>query len=78
MNQSKSDGGELLPLRRMAARLGVPSKWLREQAEIGAVPSLKAGNRFLFVPSVVRAVVSSMAGDQSANPSGSSPQGGAA
>ena len=78
MNQSKSDGGELLPLRRMAARLGVPSKWLREQAEIGAVPSLKAGNRFLFVPSVVRDVVASMAGNHPANPSGSSPNGGAA
>ena len=76
MDRAKLEGGELLPLRRMAARLGVPSKWLREQAEIGAVPSLKAGNRFLFVPSVVCAVVSSMAGDQSANPSGSSPQGG--
>jgi hypothetical protein len=61
MDQSKMDGSDLLPLRRMAARLGVPSKWLREQAECGAVPSLKAGKRFLFVPSAVRAVVATMA-----------------
>ena len=61
MDQSKMDGSDLLPLRRMAARLGVPSKWLREQAESGAVPSLKAGKRFLFAPAAVRSVVSAMA-----------------
>ena len=61
MDQSKIEGGELLTLRRMAARLGVPSRWLREQAEIGAVPSLKAGKRFLFAPSAVRSVVAAMA-----------------
>ncbi len=52
---------DLLPLRRMAARLGVPSKWLKEQAESGKVPGLKAGDRWLFVPDVaaVRALAES-------------------
>lgn len=63
MNHSKSDGGELLSLRRMAARLGVPAKWLREQAEGGKVPGLRAGDRWLFVPDVARAAVRAMAGD---------------
>lgn len=62
MNQSKLSGGELLPLRRMAARLGVPSKWLREQAENGKVPGLRAGDRWLFVPDATSAAVRAMAG----------------
>ena len=57
MDQSKVEGCELLTLRRMAARLGVPSKWLREQAESGKVPGLRAGNRWLFVPDVASAAV---------------------
>jgi hypothetical protein len=52
---------ELLSLRRMAARLGVPSQWLKEQAEAGSVPGLKAGERWLFKPDVVAAAVSKMA-----------------
>ena len=63
MDQSKVEGCELLTLRRMAARLGVPSKWLREQAESGKVPGLRAGNRWLFVPDVASAAVRAMAGD---------------
>ena len=65
MNQSKSDsdGDEMLPLYQMANMLGVPSKWLREQAEIGKVPGLRAGTRWLFVPSAARAAVRAMAGD---------------
>jgi hypothetical protein len=61
MDQTNVEGCELLPLRRMAARLGVPCRWLKEQAEIGAVPSLKAGKRFLFSPHAVRCVISAMA-----------------
>ncbi|MFM2014429.1 MAG: hypothetical protein RLZZ396_3213 [Planctomycetota bacterium] len=72
MDQSKSDGGELLPLRRMAARLGVPSRWLKEQAENGTVPSLKAGKRFLFAPNAVRTVVAAMAERGSSQPEGGS------
>ena len=61
MNDAIERGRDLLPLRRMAARLGVPSKWLREQAEAGDVPGLLAGNRWLFRPDVVTPIVAAMA-----------------
>ena len=61
MNDAIERGRDLLPLRRMAARLGVPSKWLREQAEAGDVPGLLAGNRWLFRPDVVAPIVAAMA-----------------
>jgi hypothetical protein len=61
MSQMQERGRNLLPLRRMAARLGVPSRWLREQAELGKVPGLRAGNRWLFVPDVAEAAVQAMA-----------------
>ena len=61
--ETKDRGRDLLPLRRMAARLGVPSKWLKEQAEAGKVPGLQAGNRWLFVPDVAADAVRAMAGD---------------
>lgn len=56
------DPHELLPLRRMAARVGVTGDWLKKQAEAGAIPCLKAGNRWLFRPDVVKAVIFSLAG----------------
>jgi hypothetical protein len=40
----------ILPLRMMARRLGVTQKWLREQADAGVVPHLRAGNRYIFEP----------------------------
>ena len=52
---------EILSLRRMAARLGVTSAWLRDQAETGAVPGLRAGNRWLFAPDAVWHAVREMA-----------------
>ena len=39
---------ELFSLSRMARRLGVTQAWLREQADAGHVPGLKAGKRYLF------------------------------
>lgn len=62
MDHSKPSGGDLWPLRRMAARLGVTSKWLREQAEAGKIPGLRAGDRWLFIPDVASAAVRAMAG----------------
>lgn len=56
---------ELSSLRRMAARLGVPSRWLREQAEAGSVPGLKAGDRWLFRPDVAAEAVTKMAAPKS-------------
>lgn len=61
MRERTDCGADLLPLRRMAARLGVPSKWLREHAERGTIPALHAGNRWLFRPDVVVPIVAKMA-----------------
>ena len=66
MNATNERRRDLVPLRRMAARLGVPSKWLREQAELGKVPGLRAGDRWVFAPDVAAAAVRSMAGDSMA------------
>ena len=52
---------EVLPLRKMAARLGVPAKWLKDRAVAGDVPGLLAGNRWLFRPDVVTPIVAAMA-----------------
>jgi hypothetical protein len=61
MSEMHERGRGLLPLRRMAARLGVPSRWLREQAQAGLVPGLKAGDRWLFDPVIAADAVRSMA-----------------
>ena len=61
MNGPTEQGRDLLPLMRMAARLGVPSKWLKDRAVAGDVPALLAGNRWLFRPDVVAPIVASMA-----------------
>jgi hypothetical protein len=50
-NDSILRGRDLLPLR------------LKEQAEAGKVPGLKAGERWLFVPDVASDAVRAMAGD---------------
>ncbi len=39
---------ELLSLPRAARRVGVTARWLRDQAEAGRVPHLRAGTRYLF------------------------------
>lgn len=48
---------ELLNLSRMARRLGVSARWLREQAESGRVPCIKAGVRLIFEPTAVQAEI---------------------
>ena len=48
---------ELTSLSRMARRLGVTQQWLREQADAGNVPCLKAGKRYLFNPPAVEAIL---------------------
>ncbi|KKM04693.1 hypothetical protein LCGC14_1761650 [marine sediment metagenome] len=45
---------ELLSLSRMARRLGVTRCWLRNQADSGRVPCLRAGTRLLFNPVAVQ------------------------
>ncbi len=44
---------DVLSLPRMARRLAVPAAWLREQADAGKVPCLRAGKRYLFSPPAV-------------------------
>ncbi|TWT79125.1 hypothetical protein CA13_05230 [Planctomycetes bacterium CA13] len=61
----QKESPELLPLRRMASRLGVPAAWLRDRAEAGEVPALRAGSRWLFRPDVVVPVVAAMAAPES-------------
>ena len=60
-SMTMSDEVEVLPLRRMAARLGVPARWLKDRAVAGDVPGLLAGNRWLFRPDVVTPIVAAMA-----------------
>ena len=52
---------DLLPLSRMARRLGVTQQWLRDLAETGQIPCLKAGNRYLFNPVAVQEALSAKA-----------------
>lgn len=60
MDQSEV-GHSLLPLRKMAAQLGVPTGWLRERARANEIPALRAGNRWLFRPDLVLPIVAKMA-----------------
>ena len=53
--------GVLLSLGRMARRLGVTQSWLRSEAERGRVPSVPAGNRYLFNVTAVEAVLAERA-----------------
>ncbi len=45
---------DLLSLSRMARRIGVTQQWLRDQADAGKIPCLKAENRYLFNPVAVQ------------------------
>jgi hypothetical protein len=58
---STSQTIQLWPLGAMARKLHVPSRWLRQQAENGTIPALKAGDRFVFDPAVVLPLVAEMA-----------------
>lgn len=52
---------ELLTIGRMARRLGITQQWLREQADAGKVPCLRAGKRILFNPVAVQETLASQA-----------------
>jgi hypothetical protein len=43
----------LLPLHRLAARLRLPSDWLRAEAAAKRIPCLRVGRRLLFNPGAV-------------------------
>ena len=55
---------DLLSLSRMARRLGVTQQWLRDMADTGQVPCLKAGNRYLFNPIAVQEALAAKAARQ--------------
>lgn len=57
---------DLLVLSRMARRLGVTQHWLREQADTGKVPHLKAGTRYLFNPHAVQTALAEVAAERKA------------
>ena len=42
---------------QMARHLRVPVHWLREEAEAGRIPHLKAGRVFLFEPAAVESAL---------------------
>jgi excisionase family DNA binding protein len=48
---------EVLSLNRLARRLGVPARWLREEADAGRIPCLRAGAHYLFAVAAVQAVL---------------------
>jgi len=51
----------VLPLSKMARRLGVSQKWLRDQAEAGIIPAIRAGpGRFLFSIAVTEAAIAQL------------------
>lgn len=51
----------LLSLSRMARRLGVTQRWLKDAADQRIVPALLAGNRYLFAPAAVEAALAELA-----------------
>jgi excisionase family DNA binding protein len=51
----------LMGLARMARRLGVTQRWLRDEADAGRVPHLRAGTRYLFAPAAVEAALAARA-----------------
>ena len=57
---------KLYPLNAMAHRLRVTTKWLREEAEAGRVPCLRAGDRLLFHPPTVLLVLVARAAEHDA------------
>ena len=44
---------KLYPIGLLARRLRVPVAWLREEANAGRIPHLRAGPRLLFDPEIV-------------------------
>jgi len=52
---------ELVSLARMARRLGVTQRWLRDQTDAGRVPCLRAGRRLLYVPVAVQDALAELA-----------------
>ena len=52
-----SGAPQLLPAGAMARRLRVTTCWLRDEADAGRLPHLRAGDRYLFHPETVEQVL---------------------
>lgn len=50
----------------MARRLRVTTAWLRDEANAGRVPCLRAGTRYLFAPEAVERVLAERAANEKA------------
>jgi hypothetical protein len=48
---------ELVHLNVLARRLGVPAHWLRQEAEAGRLPHVKAGSQLLFDAATVERIL---------------------
>jgi len=53
-----------IPVRRLAARIGVPAAWLKREAAAGRVPSLRVGRRLLMNREAVERVLLQRAEDE--------------
>ena len=51
----------ILPLPRMARRIGVTQKWLKAEAEAGRIPCVRAERRYLFSPLAVEEKLAALA-----------------
>ena len=57
----------LLTLGAMARRLGVETKWLREETSNGRLPHIKAGKTILFDSETVERILLNRAGQRQQN-----------
>lgn len=51
----------IVPIGRMADLIGVRADWLKDQAQAGRIPHLKAGRMLLFNPEAVIAALAEQA-----------------
>lgn len=51
----------LIGLAPLATRLGLPMRWIRQEAEAKRLPHVKAGRRLLFNPDAVEHVLAERA-----------------
>jgi excisionase family DNA binding protein len=51
----------LVTLPELARRLRVPARWIRQEAEAGRIPHLKAGSQLLFNLGAVETVLAERA-----------------
>ncbi len=60
------DTTRLTTLYRLAKQLKLPATWLKDEAEAGRIPVLRAGRRILFNPEAVECVLLDRATEMSA------------